>query len=281
MSSLRLLLPLVGALAAASSACAPPCPASSPPPPTPVATEGDHHAEGGAEKHGHRGGEEHHGGKGHHHGAGHHGGESHGAHGGHGAASGPLVHRFEDAEKWAKRFEGAERDAWQQPTKLVEALALKPGMHIADVGAGTGYLLPHLSPAVGEDGRIYAVDIEPTMVSYMLERVEREGLANVVPQLGTMNDPMLPPGALDRIVFVDVWHHVPERSAYAKRVARGLKRGGKLVVVDFKLDSERGPKKHHKLAPEKVVADLEAAGLSVTTDVDTLPDQYLVTGTKD
>lgn len=260
----------MGAILLGIEACAPPCPAEAPGPSQPLglaaaaaeppAPDSSAPAEAA-------------------HGGGHHGPHHAGHHGG-AAASGPLVHRFEDPEKWAERFEGPERDAWQKPAALVAALDLEPGMAVADVGAGTGYLLPHLSPAVGPSGRVYAVDVEPSMVSYLLERASREGLANVVPQLATVNDPMLPPESLDRVVFVDVWHHVPERSAYATRVVRSLRPGAKLVVVDFKLDSPRGPKRPHKLPPEEVTVDLEAAGLAVTVDTDTLPDQYIAVGTK-
>lgn len=206
---------------------------------------------------------------------------AHGHHAGHGQHGGPLVHGFDgDPAKWAKRFEGPERDGWQKPEQVIAKLALKPGMRVADVGAGTGYFMPHLSKAVGASGQVVAVDIEPTMVRHMIDRAERDGHANVVVRLAVPADPLLSQARLDRILVVDTWHHIPDRVAYTKKLMAALKPGGQLHVVDFKLSSDKGPPKKHKLAAAKVKEELEAAGLTVAVDEATLPEQYIAIGTK-
>ncbi|WP_437548021.1 SAM-dependent methyltransferase [Sorangium sp. So ce367] len=101
--------------------------------------------------------------------AGRHGGNAghHGGHGGHAHGGGPLVHRFERADDWVPAFEGPERDAWQKPAEVIAAMRLAPGMRVADLGAGTGYFLPHLSRAVGPTGAVIGLDIERDMGRYM------------------------------------------------------------------------------------------------------------------
>jgi SAM-dependent methyltransferase len=207
-------------------------------------------------------------------------GESAKHHGQGGHRHDPLVRRFEDASTWAARFEGPERDAYQKPGEVVRAMAIEEGMNVADIGAGTGYFLPHLAPAVGASGRVEAIDIEPTMVRYMIDRAERDGLGNVSPRLGAVDDPLLRPASLDRILIVNTWHHIPDRVAYAEKLAEALVAGGQVFIVDFELDSPRGPGRDHKIAPENAAADLEAAGLKVRVDRDLLPDQYLAIGEK-
>ncbi|WP_437738341.1 class I SAM-dependent methyltransferase [Sorangium sp. So ce1335] len=224
---------------------------------------------------GHAGHAGHHGGHaghaGHHGGhAGHHGGDAHGA--------GPLVHRFERAEDWVPAFEGPERDAWQKPAAVVAALRLAPGMRVADLGAGTGYFLPHLSRAVGPTGAVIGLDIEPDMVRYMTERAARERLANVTARQVGPADPGLDPGSVDRILVVNTWHHIPDRPAYAAKLKAALRPDGAVFVVDFTLAAQQGPPKEHRIAAEAVAAELRAGGLSPQIVAEDLPDQYIVVG---
>jgi len=206
--------------------------------------------------------------------AGHdHGDHDHAAAGHH---AGGMPHRFEDAEKWAKVFDDPKRDAWQQPDKVIAALALTPAMTVADVGAGTGYFAVRLARAV-PNGSVIATDIEPDMIRFMTERAKREGLANIRPVQTPPDDPQLATATVDRILVVDVWHHLGDRVAYAKRLAAGLKPGGVVAIVDFKLEAKQGPPKQHRLAPEAIAADLRAAGLELGATID-LPEQYIVLG---
>lgn len=195
---------------------------------------------------------------------------------GHHDEHGPLVHRFQHAEDWAKEFDDPQRDAWQKPKDVIDAMDIKPGMTVADLGAGTGYFEPWLSRAVGDSGGVLALDIEPDMVRYMNERMAREKLANVHPAIVALDDPKLPAGSVDRVLIVDTWHHVPERAAYAAKLRAGLKAGGKVFIVDFKLDAKHGPPKHHRLAPEDVAKELAAVGLTSRVLTSSLPEQYIV-----
>jgi len=190
-----------------------------------------------------------------------------------------MPHRFEHADQWAKAFDDPSRDAWQQPDAVISALELDPKMTVADVGAGTGYFTVRLARAVPE-GKVIATDIEPDMIRYLGERAQKEQLANVSTVLAERGDPKLPPASVDRELVVDVWHHVEDRAGYARGLAAALKPGGKLAIVDFTMEATHGPHKHHRLAPEAIVADLKAAGLDAAVSATKLPEQYIVVGTK-
>jgi SAM-dependent methyltransferase len=154
---------------------------------------------------------------------------------------GPLVHRFDDAEKWAREFDDPGRDAWQKPDEVVRLLALEPGMVVADLGAGTGYFMARLSRAVGDKGTVYALDVEDDMVRYLAARAKKERLGNVLAMKVGVDEPGLAPGSCDRVLVVDTWHHIPSRSTYVPKLARGLRKGGLLLVVDFTKDAKHGP----------------------------------------
>lgn len=241
---------------------------------------GMNHQGGQGCEHCKHGGAHHGGGHGMHHGGGHemHHGGGHGMHhgGGHDGHGGPLVHRFEKAEEWAKEFDNPERDAWQKPTEVVAAMTITPGMTVADIGAGTGYFEPHLSKAAGPTGKVLAIDIEPDMVRYLRERAEKEKLANVTAQLATPGDTGLTAGSVDRILIADTWHHIPERTAYAQKLRAALRPGGQVIIVDFTLEATKGPPKEHRLSADKVIAELDAAGLAGKAIDESLPEQYIV-----
>lgn len=98
---------------------------------------------------------------------------------------GPIGHRFEKADQWKAVFDDPARDSWQKPGDVVSLMGIEPGQTVADIGAGTGYFLPHLSRAVGEAGQVVAVDIEPDMVRHMNERAKEAGWTNVTARAGT------------------------------------------------------------------------------------------------
>jgi SAM-dependent methyltransferase len=196
----------------------------------------------------------------------------------HDHAHGPLVHRFEHAEDWAKEFDDPARDAWQHPKEVVDALGITPGMTVADVGAGTGYFEPWLSKAVGPTGLALALDVEPDMTRYLSERARREGLGNVRAMLVPLDVPRLPDASTDRILVVDTWHHIVSREAYSAKLRRSLKPGGKVFVVDFTLEAKHGPPAHHRVSADAVAAELSSAGLSCSIAPVGLPEQYVVVG---
>jgi SAM-dependent methyltransferase len=200
---------------------------------------------------------------------------------GNGAAPPPRVHRFEKADEWAKVFDDPARDEWQKPAAVVALMKIAPGNVVVDLGAGTGYFEPFLSRAVGPTGKVLALDVEPDMVRYLRERAAREGLANVEAKLVRTDDPLLGKNTVDRMLVVDTWHHLPDRTIYAQRLRDALREGGTIFVVDFEVGSPMGPPKQHKLAPEVVRAELAAVGLRAEILTEDLPDQYVVSGTRD
>ncbi len=204
----------------------------------------------------------------------------HDHHAAHGDGTKGMHHRFDDAEKWAKRFDAPERDAWQKPREVVTAATIAPGATVADIGAGTGYFLPYLAEAVGEGGRVLALDVEPNLVAHMEERVADAGLTTVSVAQIPYDDPKLEAASVDRVLIVDTWHHIDARVAYTQKLAAALKPGGQVVVVDFTMDSPEGPPREHRLAPEKVIEELTAGGLEARVVEETLPRQYIVIGQK-
>jgi SAM-dependent methyltransferase len=189
-------------------------------------------------------------------------------------------HPFKGAAEWAKVFDAPDRDAWQKPELVVASMGIAPGMTVADVGAGTGYFLPHLSRAVGEKGRVLALDIEADMVDHMTARATREKLGNVSARVVKPDDPGLPAASIDRVLIVDTWHHIDARPAYAAKLKAALRPGGTVTIVDFTLRSPHGPPKEHRLPPEEVVAELTQGGLRAEEVKTELPDQYVVRATR-
>jgi predicted methyltransferase len=192
-----------------------------------------------------------------------------------------MPHRFERASDWVAAFDDPGRDAWQKPSEVVAVASIATGMQVADLGAGTGYFLPHLSRAVGPSGVVHALDVEPDMVRHMTDRAKREGLGNVQAKHIRVDDPGLAAGSVDRVLVVNTWHHLDSRVDYAKKLLVALEPGGKLVVVDFTLESPKGPPPSHRIAPEAVVKELVDAGFRAeVVKSETLPDQYVVVGSK-
>jgi predicted methyltransferase len=192
------------------------------------------------------------------------------------AAQSPHTHQhgFGDAERWAHVFDDPARDAWQKPHEVVQALALTPDAVVADIGAGTGYFAVRLATMVPL-GRVYAVDVEPDMVAYLTARAKREKRGNLVAVAGAPDDPRLTE-KVDVILLVDAYHHIDQRDRYFSRLRASLKPGGRLAIIDFRMDSPAGPPKAARIAPERVVAELKAAGYSLTQEHDFPPRQYFL-----
>jgi SAM-dependent methyltransferase len=188
-----------------------------------------------------------------------------------------MTHRFEHADEWAKVFDAPDRDAWQKPDDVLAALELSPSLTVADVGAGTGYFSVRLARKV-PNGQVIAQDIEADMVRYLGERAGHEQLSNLRAVQGSATDPGLEPASVDRILVVDVWHHIDDRPAYAAKLARALKPGGFVAIVDFTMEATHGPSQKHRLTPDSVVADLRSAGLEASISPIKLPDQYIAIG---
>jgi predicted methyltransferase len=192
------------------------------------------------------------------------------------AAQSPQTHQhsFGGAEQWAQIFDDPNRDSWQKPHEVIQALALKPDAVIADIGSGTGYFSARFANMVPK-GRVYGVDTEPDMVKYLSERAKREGLNNITAVAGAPDDPRLPEKA-DLIILVDVYHHVGDRERYFRQLQKSLKPGGRLAVIDFRIDSPEGPPTSARIAPERVKAELKSAGYALAQEHSFLPNQYFL-----
>ena len=188
-----------------------------------------------------------------------------------------ATHRFDDVKYWRKVFDDPKRDAWQKPAELVAALQVPEGATVVDLGAGTGYLTGHLSRAVGPQGSVLAVEVEPNLVEFIRQRAEREQLANVSPLLGSFDNPRLPRGAADLIVVLDTYHHFDHRRRYLPYLAAALRPGGRIAVIDWKPGKlPQGPEPDHKLPPEQVVKEMTAAGFELVAQPELLPYHYVL-----
>jgi ubiquinone/menaquinone biosynthesis C-methylase UbiE len=175
------------------------------------------------------------------------------------------------------RLEDPNRARWQRPLALIRALGVRPGQTVAEIGAGSGYLVRRLARAVGPRGRVYAVDAEPRMLPVLLERLRRARIGNVTPVLGRDEDPLLPDRTCDLVLVVNTYHHFPGGPGYLRRLARLLRPGGRLVNVDFhRRETPVGPPLERRIARETFLRDARRAGLRLVRVVTVLPYQYCV-----
>ena len=189
-----------------------------------------------------------------------------------GSSNGAFHRRFQDADKWAKEFDDPERDAWQKPEEILDALHLKRTSTVADIGAGTGYFSVRIAKRIPE-GKIFAADVEPDMVGYLGERAQREHLTNLVPVQASADAANLPE-PVDVVLVVDTYHHIGNRTQYFAKLKPSLRPGGRLAIVDFKADSPSGPPAQYRIAPARVTEELDAAGYSLVETLQFLPRQY-------
>jgi SAM-dependent methyltransferase len=187
---------------------------------------------------------------------------------------GAFHRRFNDAEKWAKEFDNPERDAWQEPEKVLDVLHIDHAAKVADIGAGTGYFSVRIAKRA-PDGAVYAADVEPDMVAYLGERAKHDRLKNLVAVQSSAENANLPE-PVDLILVVDTYHHIGYRTQYFSKLKSSLTTKGRLVIIDFKADSPNGPPPEHRVPPKTVEEELGAAGYSLGETHDFLPRQYFL-----
>jgi protein-L-isoaspartate O-methyltransferase len=174
-------------------------------------------------------------------------------------------------------LERAEREQEEAPSKAIEALELKPGMVIADIGAGSGYYTSRLAKKVAPSGRVYATDIQPGMIELLNRRVTGEGLTNVETILGAMDDPRLPPASIDLAIMVDVYHELQQPQVFLQRLRPAFKPGGRLVLLEFRKEDPPVPiLEVHKMSVADVKAELEAEGFAIERVINVLPWQHII-----
>ncbi|MDH5724480.1 MAG: methyltransferase domain-containing protein [Nitrospira sp.] len=189
----------------------------------------------------------------------------------HGQSHADHLERHFDAEESAQRFDEPARDAWQLPDQVIAALNLKRGQTVADIGAGTGYFTVRLAKTKASP-RVYAADIEPSMVKYLRERAAKEGLDNVIAIQASPDGPNLPE-PVDLILIVNTYHHIGDRETYFRRLAQSIRSGGQVAIIDFKPDSPVGPPKEFRFPPEQFRSEMGKAGYKVTAQHNFLPRQ--------
>jgi ubiquinone/menaquinone biosynthesis C-methylase UbiE len=175
-----------------------------------------------------------------------------------------------------KRQLNPRRARWQKPSALVRALGLRRGQVIAEVGSGPGYFTARLARAVGPSGHVYALDPEPAVLDVMRKRVKRAGVRNVTPVLSGDDDPMLPNARCDLAVIVNVYHHMHGRAAFLRRLVSRLRRGARVINVDWNEDSEFGPPPKRRVPRALFLRDARRAGLKLVAERSLLPHQYFL-----
>jgi FkbM family methyltransferase len=178
------------------------------------------------------------------------------------------------AAEWLERPERAEEE---KPDQLVELLELKPGMSVADIGAGTGYISWRMAQKVAAEGRVYAVEIQQEMLEKLAKKMEARGVRNVEGVLGTVQHANLQPNSIDLAIMVDVYHEFSHPYEMMRSIVSALKPGGRVAFVEYRAEDPDVPiKRVHKMTEEQVKREAEAAGLVWEKTVGDLPRQHLI-----
>ena len=178
-------------------------------------------------------------------------------------------------------LERPEREIEEQPDKALNALGLKPGMTVADIGAGTGYMSLRMARRVGPGGKVYANDLQPEMLRMLRENAAQAHLTNVETVLGTETDPKLPKGQIDLVLLVDVYHEFSQPQEMVRKIRESLKPDGRLVLLEYRKEDPKIPiRPEHKMSVAEVKAELEPEGFILQPLIETLPRQHILILTK-
>ncbi len=183
-------------------------------------------------------------------------------------------HSFANIESYEKRFEDPARITWQKPDEVVRAMGLKDGDTVADIGAGTGYFTRRIAKAVAPRGVAIGYDVERGMVEYMRADAKKLGYANYHAELVAPSAPALPRAGFTVIFMCNTYHHIENRPAYVRSIVPALKKAGRIVIVDSRMEAKAGPPKHFRIPKEVIVAEFAKAGMRLVKDLDFLPDQH-------
>ncbi len=174
-------------------------------------------------------------------------------------------------------LERQEREREERTDLLLEALALKPGLVVADIGAGTGYLSRRMATVVGPRGKVLAVDVQPEMVRMLQQLAQRSGLTQIEPRLGGEADVRLLPASVDLAIMVDVYHELAFPHEVLASVVASLKPGGLMVFVEYRAEDWKVPiKQLHKMSEAQVRREAEVHPLVWQRTVNTLPWQHMI-----
>jgi ubiquinone/menaquinone biosynthesis C-methylase UbiE len=203
-------------------------------------------------------------------------------------AAGPQAQaaRTEPAERTPAGVFGHENWEWleregreeaEKPDVVIQAMNLKDGDMVAEIGTGTGFFARRLARVVAPSGKVYANDIQPEMLEKLKELAAKEGVTNIVPVLGTETGTNLPPGQMDWILMVDVYHEFQKPEEMLAQIRRALKPNGRVAVIEYRMegDSASHISTAHRMSVEQVLAEWEPAGFTLMETIETLPSQHL------
>jgi ubiquinone/menaquinone biosynthesis C-methylase UbiE len=170
-----------------------------------------------------------------------------------------------------------KREREEASLRMRQEMKLQPGMTVCDMGCGNGYHTLPMAEAVGPEGKVYAVDIQPEMLRMLEEKAQAQKLTNITPTLGSETDPKLPPASCDVILMVDVYHELSHPEAVLTAMKQALKPGGKIILVEFRTEDPEVPiKPEHKMSKEQILKEMTANGLQPAGSFDELPWQHMM-----
>jgi len=178
-------------------------------------------------------------------------------------------------------LERPERESEENVEGALDAIGLKPGMTVAEVGAGTGYVALRMARRVGPSGKVYANDLQPQMLVLLRNNASKGGITNVETVLGTETDPNLLAGQMDLIILVDVYHEFSQPQEMLQGIRRALKPNGRLVQLEYRKEDPNVPiLPDHKMSVAEAKAEVEAEGFKLEPVIETLPRQHILIYTK-
>jgi arsenite methyltransferase len=177
-----------------------------------------------------------------------------------------------------KRFayEGWGRDKWQKPDEVIEALQLRPGDRVADLGSGGGYFTFRLAKAVGPTGHVYAVDVDAGLNDYIAARAHDEGFNDISVILAKYDDPLLPAGGVDMIFTSDTYHHLEDRMAYFRNARKYLRPDGRVAIIELAGKGWFSSWFGHWTSSATIREEMEAAGYQLQHEYAFLPEQHFL-----
>lgn len=174
-------------------------------------------------------------------------------------------------------LERAERENEENPTKAIQLIGIKPGMVVADIGAGVGYYSFRIAELVGPQGKVYANDIQPEMLMLLKKRLRQRKLDNVEVVLGTEKDPKLPPNSCDLILMVDVYHEFSQPIAMMAKIRESLKPDGRLILLEYRKEDPYVPiRPEHKMSVKEAKIEVEGDGFVLDQVLEDLPWQHIL-----
>lgn len=188
------------------------------------------------------------------------------------------MHRS-SVESLIRHFDDPERDRWQKPWTVIDLMGDLDGKTVMDLGSGSGYFTFKIAERAA---KVIAADVDERFLEHIREKIEESNDQTLAYKVEARkipyDDPLLSPGEADIVLTVNTYHHIDNRVEYFRKVLQGLKSGGKLMIVDFKLDSDFGPPTDHKVALDVVKKEIDQVGFDeVTIDESSLEHQYIVT----